>query len=56
MEHSQKLYVTALDNVDPVRRKNDLSDVTEPMLHATIVRGLWRKQDAVVTTFVPQNL
>jgi hypothetical protein len=50
VEHSYKLNVTVLDNVDPVRRKNDLSDVTEPMLQATIVRGLWRKQDAVVTT------
>ena len=44
MEHSYKLNVTVLDSVDPVRQKNDLSDATEPMLQATIVRGLWRKQ------------
>jgi hypothetical protein len=27
-----------------------LSDATEPMLQATIVRGLWRKQGTVGTT------
>ena len=44
MEHSYKLNITVLDDVHPVRQKNDLSDATEPMLHATMVRGLWRKQ------------
>jgi hypothetical protein len=44
VEHSYKLNITVLDDVHPVRQKNDLSDATEPMLHATMVRGLWRKQ------------
>src|ERR1700738_2052467 len=50
VEHSYKLNVTASHNVDPVRQKNDLSDATEPMLQATIVRWPWRKQGTVVTT------
>jgi hypothetical protein len=50
VEHSYKLKVAVLDDVDPVRQKNDLSDATEPMLPATIVRGLWRKQGTVGTT------
>ena len=29
---------------------NDLSDATEPLLRATIVRGMWRKQGSVGTT------